>query len=84
MPPTAGVELADEIEQVGGGGGEVRAQLGDLVAQPVHLGHGLRGVIDGERGAIHIGIVLPVMKRLSTRVFGPPVSPYAPRSQDDQ
>ena len=39
-PAAAGVELADEVEQAGGGGVEVRGQLGDLVAQPVQLRDG--------------------------------------------
>jgi hypothetical protein len=41
VPAAAGVELADEIEEAGGGGLEVRGQVGDLVAQPVELRDGL-------------------------------------------
>jgi len=37
IPAAASVELADEVEQAGGGGFEVRRQLGDLVAQSVDL-----------------------------------------------
>jgi hypothetical protein len=40
VPAAARVELADELEEVGGGGVEVRKQQGDLVAQPVHRGAG--------------------------------------------
>ena len=52
-PAAAGVELADEIEQAGGGGLQVCGQLGDLVAQPVHLRNGLHGGVDVERADLH-------------------------------
>ncbi len=38
----AGVELADEVEQSGGGGLDVRRQLGDLVTQLIQLRGGLQ------------------------------------------
>jgi len=53
VPAFAGIELADEAEQPGSGGVEVRGQLGDLVAQPVHLGNGLRGGVDVKRADFH-------------------------------
>jgi hypothetical protein len=34
VPPTARIELADEIEEPRGGGVEVRGQLRDLVPEP--------------------------------------------------
>jgi hypothetical protein len=37
-PAAAGVEGADEVEQASGGGGEVRGECGDLVAQAVEVG----------------------------------------------
>ena len=37
VPALAGVELADEVEEAGGGGLEMRRQLGDLVAQAVQV-----------------------------------------------
>jgi hypothetical protein len=36
-PAAAGVELADQIQEAGGGGLEVRRQLGDLVPQPIQF-----------------------------------------------
>jgi len=36
-PAAAGVELANEIEQPGGGGVEMRGELGDLVAKTIQL-----------------------------------------------
>jgi len=36
-PAFPGVELTDEVEEAGGGGVEVRRQLGDLVAQTVEV-----------------------------------------------
>jgi hypothetical protein len=36
-PAAAGVELADQAEQAGGGGIEMRGQLGDLVTQAIQL-----------------------------------------------
>ncbi len=53
VPAAAGIELADEIEQMSGGGVEMRGQLGDLVAQPVHLRNGLRGGVNVERADLH-------------------------------
>ena len=53
IPAAAGVELADEVEQAGGGGLEVRGELGDLVAQAVELRHGLRGRGDSRRMNLH-------------------------------
>jgi hypothetical protein len=44
-PPAAGVELAYEIEEAPGGGGEMCGQLGDLIAQPAQL----RERFDGKR-----------------------------------
>src|SRR2546426_2003774 len=35
VPAAARVELADQIEQAGGGGVEVCGELGDLVAEPI-------------------------------------------------
>jgi hypothetical protein len=32
VPALTGIELADEVEQTGGGGVEVRGELGDLIA----------------------------------------------------
>ena len=49
VPAAAGVEIADQIEEAGGGGLEVRRQLGDLVAQPVQLGDVIRGGDDSWR-----------------------------------
>ena len=40
VPPAPGVELADQGEQAGGGGVEVRGQLGDLVAESIELRDG--------------------------------------------
>jgi hypothetical protein len=37
-PAAAGVERADEVEQAGGGGREMRGERGDLVAQAVEVG----------------------------------------------
>jgi hypothetical protein len=42
VPAAARVELADEGEQAGGGGVEVRGQLGDLVTETVQVGGWLR------------------------------------------
>jgi hypothetical protein len=53
VPAFAGVELADQLEQVSAGGVEVRGQLGDLVAQPVHLGDRRRSGVDVERADFH-------------------------------
>ena len=39
VPAAAGVEVADEIEQAGGGRIEMRGELGDLVANPLELGN---------------------------------------------
>jgi hypothetical protein len=36
-PAAAGVEFADEVQQPGGGGVEVRRQGGDLVAERIEL-----------------------------------------------
>jgi hypothetical protein len=35
---SAGVELADEVEEAGGGSAEVRRQLGDLITQAIQFG----------------------------------------------
>ena len=39
VPAAAGVEVADEIEQAGGGRIEVGRELRDLVANPLELGY---------------------------------------------
>jgi hypothetical protein len=44
IPPAAGVELADEKEQAGGGGVQMGGQLGDLVAQAIQLVD-MRGIL---------------------------------------
>ena len=53
VPAAAGVELADEGEQPGGRGVEVRGQLGDLVAQAVQVGERMLRGGDGLRGDRH-------------------------------
>jgi hypothetical protein len=55
VPALAGVELADEVEEAGGGGVEVRRQLGDLVAQPVEFRGRLQGGWDVWRMDLHSG-----------------------------
>ena len=42
VPSAAGVERSNEVEQARGGGVEMRAQLGDLVAETVEVGNGLQ------------------------------------------
>jgi len=49
VPAAAGVELSDQVEQVRGGGVEVRRQLGDLVTEPIQLRCGPRGGGDDGR-----------------------------------
>jgi hypothetical protein len=39
-PALAGIEVAEEGEQVSGGGVEVGRELGDLVADPLEVGGG--------------------------------------------
>src|SRR5947207_2941577 len=53
VPAAARVELANEVEQVRGGGVEVRGQLGDLVAQPIQLHGGLSGGAKVECRGVH-------------------------------
>src|SRR5262249_56392150 len=55
-PAGARVELADQIEQARGGGGEMRRELGDLVTQTlqldgVRIGHDDARTIDVHRGS---------------------------------
>jgi hypothetical protein len=45
VPAALGVELSDEIEEMGDGGIEVGRQLGDLITQPLEVG---RGHLHGE------------------------------------
>jgi len=40
VPALAGIELADEIEESGDGGTEMRRELRDLVAETIHFGGG--------------------------------------------
>jgi hypothetical protein len=47
VPAGAGVELADEIEQAGRGGVQVRGELGDLVAEPIEVRGAGVGRVDG-------------------------------------
>jgi len=53
VPAAAGVELADELQQAGGGGVQVGGQLGDLVTEALERGDGLRGGDDVGRAEIH-------------------------------
>ncbi len=52
-PAAAGIELADEVEEAGGGGLEMRRQLGDLIAEPVQFRDGSEGHADGCRVDLH-------------------------------
>jgi hypothetical protein len=76
-PATAGVELADEIEEASGGGLEMRRQFGDRVAEAVQLSNAFRGGFhaggDVWRGDFH-GDASHVLRRLYTRVSEPPGS----------
>ena len=53
VPPATGVEVADEVEEAGGGGLEMRRQLGDRVPQSVQLRVGIRCCVDGGRVDLH-------------------------------
>jgi hypothetical protein len=68
-PAAAGIELADEVEEAGGGGLEMRRQLGDLIAQPVQFRDAAEGGADGCRVDVHGEP--PLMGRLYTRVSEP-------------
>ena len=52
-PAAAGVEGADELEQAGGGGGQMRGERGDLVAQPIEVGKRLDGWVRAWRADQH-------------------------------
>ena len=79
VPALAGVELADEVEQAGGGGVEMRRQLGDLVAEPVQI-RGLQGG-GNERASFHARVSLR-LGRLYTAVFGATCEPPERAIQD--
>src|SRR2546428_11729162 len=60
-PAAARVEVAEEVEQVSGGGVEVGGQLGDLVAEAIQLhgrrdGRDRRGGRDGRAGGTEVGV----------------------------
>jgi hypothetical protein len=57
VPAGARVELADEVEQAGGGGVEVSGELGDLVAEAIQIRGGHRH--------------FPPVSRLYTAIFEP-------------
>ena len=52
-PAAALIELANQIEQAGGGGIEMRGQLGDAIAETFELGDVLRRGDDARRAEIH-------------------------------
>ncbi len=72
-PPAAGVELANQIEQAGGGGVEVRRQLGDLVAKSIQLLDRLGRGNDAERADFHERVPL-LLWRLYTPLSEAPWS----------
>ena len=51
-PAAAGVKRADAVEEAGGGGFEMRRQLGDLVAEAVQLRNAFRGGFQAWRGCL--------------------------------
>ena len=53
VPSAARVELANQVEEAGGGGLEVRRQLGDVIAQSVQIGTGPRSSGDVWREHLH-------------------------------
>jgi hypothetical protein len=73
-PAAARVELPDEVEQVGSGRVEVHDQLGDLVAQPVHLGSRCR-----DRGNVGVHRCRPLGGEPTLHPgFGPTCEPQGP------
>jgi len=83
VPASAGIEIADEVEQVRGRGVEVGGQFGDLVAEPVELDYGLRrwdklGSVDLHRPSSM------TLRRIYTPIFGPPRTLQDTRSLDDR
>ncbi len=71
VPAGAGVELANQVQKVRGGGLEVRRQLGDLVTQPIDLRGERRAGGNVGREDFHERVPL-LLGRLYTRVFEPP------------
>jgi hypothetical protein len=60
VPAAAGVELSDEVEEAGGGGVEVRRQLGDLVAEAIQFGSGRQRGRNVGRFDLHARVSLPL------------------------
>ena len=82
VPAPPRVELANQIEQPGGGGFEVRRQLGDLIAQLIEFRDVLRSGESGWRVNLHGA--LPSARATVHPDFGGPGSRQGERSQDEK
>src|SRR5439155_1677283 len=78
-PPAAGVELANQIEQAGGGGVEVGGELGDLVAESIQFLDRLGRGNDAERAGFHERVPL-LLGRIYTPLSEAPWSRHNVRS----
>src|SRR5437899_7108735 len=82
-PAAARVEVADEVEQVSGGGVEVGGQLGDLVAEPLELHDVRRGRYEGRSVDVHRRVLhssAPTLHRDFRLFAAPPRQAIAQRS----
>src|SRR5439155_6270748 len=78
-PSAAGVELAIQIEQAGGGGVEVRRQLGDLVAESIQFLDRLGRGNDAGRAGFHERVPL-LLGRIYTPLSEAPWGRHNARS----
>jgi hypothetical protein len=74
LPAAASIELADEVEEAGGGGVEMGTELGDLVAEALELGDAIRVGDDAWGPGLH-GAPPSVLKRLYTPLSTASVNP---------